>query len=73
MSTVITLACLSALTGFVYWYIPRDRPRKWFRLEHFRPAAPLAGILETIDDRQTTREGPATTSPANQSSKATLD
>ncbi|MFM1730610.1 hypothetical protein ABI214_18290 [Prescottella soli] len=46
MSTVITLACMSALAGFVYWYMPRDRPRKRFRLEQFRPAAPLAGIFD---------------------------
>ncbi|MDH6280615.1 hypothetical protein M2284_001638 [Rhodococcus sp. LBL1] len=49
MSTVITLACMSALAGFVYYYLPRDRPRKWFRLEQFRPAAPLAGIFDERD------------------------
>ncbi len=46
MSTVITLACMAALAGFVYWYMPRDRPRKRFRLEQFRPTAPLVGILD---------------------------
>ncbi|MFC9516261.1 hypothetical protein ACFTSD_11080 [Nocardiaceae bacterium NPDC056970] len=46
MSTLITLAALAALAGFVYHYMPKDRPGKLFRLEQFRPAAPLAGIFE---------------------------
>ncbi|MCA1005839.1 hypothetical protein LCL87_08920 [Rhodococcus hoagii] len=46
MSTLITLAALAALAGFVYHYMPKDRPGKLFRLEQFRPAAPLAGIFD---------------------------
>ncbi|WP_146176454.1 hypothetical protein [Rhodococcus sp. OK519] len=46
MSTAITLACMSALAGFVYWYMPRDRPQKRFRLEQFRPATSFVGVLD---------------------------
>ncbi|WP_175420501.1 hypothetical protein [Rhodococcus sp. SGAir0479] len=46
MSTVVTLICMALLAGFVYYYLPPDRPRRLFRLEQFRPAAPLAGILD---------------------------
>ncbi|WP_305092653.1 hypothetical protein [Prescottella sp. R16] len=50
MSTVITLACIALLAYGVYHYLPPDRPRRLFRLEQFRPAAPLAGILDEPTD-----------------------
>lgn len=73
MSTVITLACMGALAGFVYWYMPRDRPRKWFRLEQFRPAAPLAGILDEPEAGPATGNEPGAASPECQSSPVELD
>ncbi|CAM3002524.1 hypothetical protein RHDE110596_11650 [Prescottella defluvii] len=47
MSTLITFACIAGLAGFVYHYTPKANGRGLFRLEQFRPAAPLAGILDT--------------------------
>ncbi|QBJ95904.1 hypothetical protein ERC79_07900 [Rhodococcus sp. ABRD24] len=45
MSTLITLACIAGLAAFVYRYAPKGDRWGPFRLEQFRPAAPLAGIL----------------------------
>lgn len=73
MSTVITLACMAALAGFVYYYLPRDRPRKWFRLEQFRPAAPLAGILDENRSRDGAVDDPAAPPPLDRSSIDSLD
>lgn len=47
MSTVTALAALAALAGLVHHHLREDRPGRLFRLEQFRPAAPLAGILGT--------------------------
>lgn len=58
MSTLITLAAIAALAGFVYHYIPKDRPGKLFRLAQFRPAAPLAGIFDGDTSPSTREERP---------------
>ena len=46
MSTVTALAALAALAGVVYRATGARRCGRVFRLEQFRPAAPLAGILD---------------------------
>ncbi|RVW10009.1 hypothetical protein EGT67_07190 [Prescottella agglutinans] len=73
MSTLITLACMSALAAFVYHYLPRDRPRKRFRLEQFRPAAPLAGILDADEDRGGGADTPTNPASVDRSSIDALD
>ncbi|WP_430334066.1 hypothetical protein [Rhodococcus sp. ACT016] len=73
MSTVVTLVCMSSLAGFVYWYMPRDRPRKWFRLEQFCPAAPLAGIFDASERPSSAADNPTEDRPSDQSSIEALD
>ncbi|WFR73631.1 hypothetical protein P9209_08520 [Prescottella defluvii] len=73
MSTVITLVCMSALAGFVYHYLPRDRPRKSFRLEQFRPAAPLAGIFDEPQRPDRAVDDSHGAHPEDRSSKEALD
>lgn len=58
MSTLVTLAAIAALAAFVYHYIPKDHPGRAFRVEQFRPAAPLAGILDDGPDPPESAEQP---------------
>lgn len=73
MSTAITLVCMSALAGFVYYYIPRERPRKRFRLEQFRPAAPLVGILDEPESPESVDDDPTGDRSGDRSSARQLD
>lgn len=71
MSTLITFVCVAGLAGFVYHYTPKANGRGLFRLEQFRPAAPLAGILD--DDPNPAESAELRVSEAEQASAEQLD
>ena len=49
LATVIVLALFAAA---ILHYAPRSGSRKAFRLEQFRPAAPLAGLRPVDHDKE---------------------
>ncbi|MGO4204542.1 hypothetical protein AB4Z09_22880 [Rhodococcus sp. TAF43] len=73
MSTLITFLCIAALAAFVYRYAPGEHERGPFRPEQFRPAAPLAGILDAAEARRPDEPRPQPSSSIDQSSISRLD
>ncbi|RVW01686.1 hypothetical protein [Rhodococcus spongiicola] len=73
MSTAVALICLALLAGFVYRYVSPDRRSRLFRLEQFRPAAPLAGIFDEPDRAGTDGTSSSPARRGDQSSVAKLD
>ena len=52
MYTIATLLVLTLFAAAIYRYAPRESHRNPFRLEQFRPAAPLAGLLPVDHDKE---------------------
>ena len=52
MTAIATLIVVAMFAAAIFHYAPRPPRGKPFRLEQFRPAAPLAGLLPADHDKE---------------------
>ncbi|WP_157108722.1 hypothetical protein [Aldersonia kunmingensis] len=52
MTALATLIVLALFATAIFSFAPRSTSRKVFRLDQFRPAAPLAGLLPADHDKE---------------------